>query len=118
MAITERRARTERHSRDNREAGFMTTPWIVRPAQAGEFSHWLVLWRAYCASLDHSVSDEVSSGVWSRIISPSEAIWCLFVSQANGEPQGLFRYFRDPHTLTFPPFATLTTSLLPLSTPA
>jgi GNAT superfamily N-acetyltransferase len=76
----------------------MSAPWIVRPAQADDFSHWLVLWRAYCASLDHSVSDEVSNGVWSRIMTPSEPIWCIFVSQGGAEPQGLANYVLHPHT--------------------
>ena len=49
----------------------MTAPWIVRPARGEDFPHWLMLWRAYCASLDHAVSDEVSEGVWSRILNPA-----------------------------------------------
>ncbi len=76
----------------------MTAPWIVHPAQAGDFSRWLPMWRGYCADLDHSVSDDVSNGLWSRIMSPSEPIWCLFVSQANGEPQGFVNYVLHPHT--------------------
>ena len=76
----------------------MTEKWNVRPAEADDFSHWLTLWRAYCASLDHSISDEVSNGVWSRIMTPSEPIWCLLVSHANGEPQGFVNYVLHPHT--------------------
>jgi ribosomal protein S18 acetylase RimI-like enzyme len=76
----------------------MTAPWLVRPAQADDFSHWLVLWRAYCASLDHSVSDEVSEGIWSRILNPSEPIWCLVASRAGDEPQGFANYILHPHT--------------------
>src|SRR5258706_2032827 len=76
----------------------MTPPWIVRSAQAGDFSHWLVLWRAYCASLDHSVSDDVSEGIWSRILNPSEPIWCLIASRDGDEPQGFANYVLHPHT--------------------
>ena len=76
----------------------MTTPWIVRPARGDDFSHWLVLWRAYCASLDHSVSDDVSEGIWSRILNPSEAIWCLIASRDGDEPQGFANYVLHPHT--------------------
>ena len=76
----------------------MTAPWIVRPARGDDFSRWLVLWRTYCADLDHSASDEISKGVWSRIVTPSEPIWCLFVSAAGDEPQGFANYVLHPHT--------------------
>jgi|HubBroStandDraft_6_1064221.scaffolds.fasta_scaffold349384_3 GNAT superfamily N-acetyltransferase len=76
----------------------MTAPWIVRPVQADDFSHWLALWRAYCAELDHSTSDEASKGVWSQIVTPSEPIWCLFASLAGDEPQGFANYVLHPHT--------------------
>ena len=76
----------------------MTAPWIVRPAQADDVSRWLLLWRAYCASLDHSISDEISNSVWSRILDPSEPIWCIFVSQAGDEPQGFANYVLHPHS--------------------
>ena len=76
----------------------MTAPWIVRPARADDFSDWLVMWRAYCASLDHSQSDEVSDGVWSRILDPSEPIWCILVCQAGDSPQGFAHYVLHPHT--------------------
>src|ERR1700682_1776496 len=103
MANIARRARTARHSPDNREARSMTAPWIVRPARGDDFSHWLVLWRAYCASLDHAVSDEISNSVWSRILDPSEPIWCIFVSEAGDEPQGFANYVLHPHTWSLTP---------------
>ena len=81
--------------------------WIVRPAQAGDVSHWLPLWRAYCTSLDHAVSDAVSDGVWSRILTPSEPIWCIFVSQAGAEPQGFALYVMHPHTWSLQPVCYL-----------
>ena len=85
----------------------MTAAWIVRPAGRDDFPHWLALWRAYCASLDHAVSDEISEGVWSRILNPREPIWCLFVSTAGDEPQGLANYVLHPHTWSLKPVCYL-----------
>jgi GNAT superfamily N-acetyltransferase len=76
----------------------MTPSWIVRPARADDFAHWLAMWHAYCASLDHSQSDEVSGGVWSRILNPSEPIRCIMVGQAGDPPQGFAHYVLHPHT--------------------
>jgi GNAT superfamily N-acetyltransferase len=67
----------------------------------------LVLWRAYCASLDHAVSDEISEGVWVRILNPREPIWCLFVSTAGDEPQGFANYVLHPHTWSLKPVCYL-----------
>jgi GNAT superfamily N-acetyltransferase len=85
----------------------MTAPWIVRPARGDDFPHWLPLWRAYCASLDHAVSDEISEGVWSRILNPREPIWCIFVSTAGEESQGFANYVLHPHTWSLKPVCYL-----------
>jgi GNAT superfamily N-acetyltransferase len=76
----------------------MKAPWIVRDAQAGDFPHWVTLWRGYCAALDHPLSDEISAAVWSSIVTPGEPIGCIFVSQGGGEPQGFANYVLHPHT--------------------
>jgi GNAT superfamily N-acetyltransferase len=85
----------------------MTAPWIVRPARVDDLPRWLELWRAYCADLNHSVPDEISNGVWSRILNPSEPIWCIFVSTASDEPQGFANYVLHPHTWSLKPVCYL-----------
>lgn len=85
----------------------MTAPWIVRPAGCDDFPHWLALWRDYCGSLDHPVSDEISNNVWSRILNPSEPIWCIFVCQAGDEPKGFANYVLHPHTWSLKPVCYL-----------
>ncbi len=85
----------------------MTASWIVRQVSGDDFPRWLPLWRAYCASLDHAVSDEISEGVWSRILSPREPIWCIFVSNAGDTPQGFANYVLHPHTWSLKPVCYL-----------
>ena len=85
----------------------MKAPWIVRPASADDFPRWMALWRGYCASLDHAVSDEISEGVWSRILDPREPIWCILVLGAGDEPLGFANYVLHPHTWTLKPVCYL-----------
>src|SRR5690348_2744844 len=70
----------------------------VRPARAEDAPAWLVLWRGYCAELGSTVSDEVTDGVWHRILSAQEPVWCLLAYSAVGQPMGLANYVLHPHT--------------------
>jgi GNAT superfamily N-acetyltransferase len=76
----------------------MPTKLIVRPAQAEDAQAWCALWRGYCAELDGEVSDEITEGVWQRILAPEEPIWCLVACRTDGEPIGLANYVLHPHT--------------------
>jgi hypothetical protein len=46
----------------------MRTEIIVRPAQSEDRSTWRQLWHDYCAVFDAVVPDEVTDGVWQRIL--------------------------------------------------
>jgi GNAT superfamily N-acetyltransferase len=76
----------------------MSAQLIVRPARSDDFQPWLMLWRGYCASLDGTVPDTITEGVWRRILAPDEAIWCLLACQEKSEPVGLANYVLHPHT--------------------
>jgi hypothetical protein len=46
----------------------MATELTVRSAQREDTQAWLALWRAYCVALDGAVSEEVTEGIWARIL--------------------------------------------------
>jgi len=76
----------------------MSTELIVRPVQVADTQAWLVLWRDYCAELDGDVSDEITEGVWQRILAPEEPVWCLVACNLGSEPMGFANYVLHPHT--------------------
>ena len=85
----------------------MSTQMIVRPVQADDKQPWLALWRGYCAALDGAVSDEVTEGVWQRILASNEPIWCLLACRAGIEPVGFANYVLHPHTWSLQPVCYL-----------
>jgi GNAT superfamily N-acetyltransferase len=85
----------------------MSTNLIVRPPVAADAQAWLALWRGYCAALDGVVSDEVTVGVWQRILAPDEPIGCLLACRDGGEPVGFANYVLHPHTWGLQPVCYL-----------
>ena len=85
----------------------MSTELTVRSAQSGDTQAWLTLWRGYCAALDGAVSEEVTEGVWQRIVAPDEPIWCLLACRDDDDPVGLANYVLHPHTWTLRPVCHL-----------
>ena len=76
----------------------MSAPLFIRPAHADDTQAWLALWREYCAALGGAVSDDVTAGVWHRILAPDEPIWCLLACATGGKTVGLANYVLHPHT--------------------
>ena len=76
----------------------MATKRTVRAVTAGDHAAWLGLWRGYCASLGAVVPDEVTEGVWQRILDPGEPIFCLIAAQDGSRPIGFANYILRPHT--------------------
>jgi GNAT superfamily N-acetyltransferase len=70
----------------------------ICPAKATDARDWLSLWQGYCAELDGRVSDEVTNGLWQRILSPGEPIGSLLAFSPEGEPVGFANYVLHPHT--------------------
>jgi GNAT superfamily N-acetyltransferase len=70
----------------------------ARPVQSGDAQAWFNLWRRYCAALGGAVSDEVTEGIWQRILTPHEPVGCLLACRDEGEPVGFANYVLHPHT--------------------
>jgi GNAT superfamily N-acetyltransferase len=75
----------------------VSAPFNICPAQATDAQAWLDLWRAYCRELHGEVSDEITEGIWQRIIAPEQTTWCL-LPYRNGEAVGFANYILHPHT--------------------
>lgn len=71
---------------------------IIRPAVASDFDAWFLLWRGYCEALGGDVPDEVSRGVWQRILAPDQPIWCLVACDERDKPVGIAVYVLHLHT--------------------
>jgi hypothetical protein len=67
----------------------MPTEITVRPARSEDRSRWRQLWRDYCAVFDAVVPDEVTEGVWQRILAPDGVIGCLLACRAATILSGL-----------------------------
>lgn len=76
----------------------MPTEITVRPARSEDRSRWRQLWRDYCAVFDAVVPDEVTEGVWQRILAPDGVIGCLLACRASDDPTGFANYVLHPHT--------------------
>lgn len=70
----------------------------VQPARSEDRSKWRQLWHDYCAVFDAVVPDEVTEGVWQRILAPDGAIGCLLACRAGNDPIGFVNYVLHPHT--------------------
>ena len=70
----------------------------VRPVHSDDRPHWLALWQGYCAALGESVPGDITEGVWRRILSADQPIWCLIAHTAEGTPAGIANYVLHPHT--------------------
>lgn len=79
----------------------------VRSARPEDAQAWRTLWRGYCAALDGVVSDEVTEGLWRRILSTDEPIWCLLACRTGNEPVGFANYVLHPHTWSLQPVCYL-----------
>jgi hypothetical protein len=91
-------------------ADTMSAQLIVRPTRSDDFQPWLMLWRGSCASLDGTVPDTITEGVWRQFWAPDEAIWCLLACQGKSEPVGLANYVLHPHTWSLQTICYLRTS--------
>src|SRR5260370_29059458 len=79
----------------------------VRSTRTEDAQAWHALWRGYCAALDGAVSDEVTEGVWRRILASNEPVWCLLACRAGIEPVGFANYVLHPHTWSLQPVCYL-----------
>jgi GNAT superfamily N-acetyltransferase len=71
---------------------------VVRPVGAEDRADWLSLRRHYCAALGETVADDVTEGVWRRILAADQPVWCLLAILPDGRPVGLANYVLHPHT--------------------
>ena len=71
---------------------------FIRPAEASDADAWLKLWRGYCEALGGNIPDDVSRGVWARILAEEYPIWCLMACDDAGKPIGIAVYVLHPHT--------------------
>jgi GNAT superfamily N-acetyltransferase len=76
----------------------MPTPLVVRAAREEDRDAWRTLWRGYCAALGSTVPEDVTEGVWRRILAPDEPVWCLLACAGGREAVGLANYILRPHT--------------------
>ena len=76
----------------------MAPPPTLRAAAAEDEAAWRRLWRGYCESLDATLPDEVTSGVWQRILDPASPLHCLVARGEDGSPIGFANYVLRPHT--------------------
>ena len=79
----------------------------LRSTRTEDAQAWHALWRGYCAALDGAVSDEVTEGVWQRILALNEPVWCLLACRAGNEPIGFANYVLHPHTWSLQPVCYL-----------
>jgi GNAT superfamily N-acetyltransferase len=89
------------------DATLMPTQITTRSARPEDKKSWLALWHAYCADLEGTVSDMATDGLWQRILSPDQPIWCLVACDGGGEPVGLAHYVLHLHTWSLHPVCYL-----------
>ena len=80
---------------------------FIRPAAAADFEAWLTLWQGYCEALGGDVPDDVSRGVWQRILAADQPIWCLLACDDGGRPIGIAVYVLHLHTWSLKPVCYL-----------
>jgi GNAT superfamily N-acetyltransferase len=76
----------------------MTGAVTVRAAVAQDEARWRRLWQGYCASLGNPVPDEVTAGVWRRILDPAQPIHCIVADLPERPVVGIANYVVHPHT--------------------
>jgi GNAT superfamily N-acetyltransferase len=70
----------------------------IRAAEPGDYERWRVLWRGYCEALGGDIPDDVTNGVWRRILAPDEPIFCLVASLPGTPVIGIANYVLHPNT--------------------
>ena len=60
---------------------------VIRAALPSDEPVWRQLWRGYCDFYSASVSDEVTSRTWKRILDPDSAVMCV-VAEVDGQVRG------------------------------
>lgn len=72
--------------------------WRVRPATAGDYPRWRVLYRAYADFYGVPQSNEAADRVWSWIHDPDHEVGCLLAEDDRDQVAGLahFRPFARP----------------------
>ena len=71
----------------------------IRPVGAGDAAAWRKMWEAYCAFYETVVSEEVTAGLWARLLEPSGATGGLLALNAEaGNALGFAHYVIHPHT--------------------
>lgn len=64
---------------------------LIRPVESNDYGHWLPLWQAYQQFYGVSLSAEVTSLTWSRLLDTTEAMHAALVWQ-GGDAVGLVHY--------------------------
>ena len=65
----------------------MPSPATFRAALPADEAAWRQLWRGYCDFYNATVSDEVTSRTWKRILDPDSAVMCI-VAEVDGQVYG------------------------------
>ncbi len=70
----------------------------ARPPVEGDRHAWLKLWRGYLDFYRADVPQEVTEGLWLRLLDPASRIHGLVAVEEGGEPIGLVHYLFHPVT--------------------
>jgi GNAT superfamily N-acetyltransferase len=62
-------------------------PPLIRAALPADEAAWRQLWRGYCDFYGASLSEQVTSRTWKRILDPDSAIMCV-VAEVDGQVRG------------------------------
>ncbi|WP_135081199.1 GNAT family N-acetyltransferase [Terasakiella sp. SH-1] len=66
---------------------------IIRPIEINDYGRWFDLWQAYLSFYDVQLDDDVSEGVWERLMNEDDKdLWGL-VAEQDGQVIGFTHYF-------------------------
>lgn len=69
----------------------------VRPLHLSDETEWRALWKAYLEFYESSVSDQVYSTTFGRLVDPAVPAQFGLIAETNGRPVGLVHAILHPH---------------------
>jgi GNAT superfamily N-acetyltransferase len=70
----------------------------LRPPQPEDEGVWRGLWKDYCDFYGESVPEEITAGLWTRLLDESGTVRGLVATDAAGNLLGFAHYVLHPHT--------------------
>lgn len=83
--------------RVKRSVAGMTNTLTIRPLEQRDEDDWRRLWTDYLTFYESSVSEEVYTATFARLIDPENKVQRAALALLDGTPVGLVHYITHPH---------------------